>query len=360
MSGNRIKILQENLVDYKIDALLVSSAINIQYLTGYSNFSKDEREAYLFVTGTSATLFTDSRYIEAVEKIIPKNVNATTKRPISDEINKIVKEENVEKIGFENNFTYDEHSRFKKKISAKLVLVDSLIEELRSVKDDSEIESIKKAAALTDKTFTFIKNQIKIGSTEKQIAWEMEKYIRENGGILAFDTIVAFGANSSVPHHLTSDKRLKTEDEFVLLDFGSRVDGYCSDMTRTILTESASDRARKIYEAVLEAQESSAQLINQLIKASKPVDGAVIARRANEVLKQHGFADVPHGLGHGIGLEVHELPHLHPKLTDEILVEENYFSIEPGIYIPGFGGVRIEDDYLMTKNGLEQVTKSPK
>ena len=356
----RLKKIQKSLGANKIDALLVSSSVNIHYLTGYSNFSKDEREAYLFITKSNATLFTDPRYIEAVEKIIPPDVKATIQRPVTKMLNRIVKRSKIKsaswRIGFENNLTFAEYQNFEKTVSAKLVLTNNIVENLRAVKDSLEIVAVKKAAKLTDDTFDFIRPLIKTGVTEGQIAHEIETYIRKYGGTLAFDSIVAFGPNSSTPHHITSDRRLAKTDELILLDFGAKVDGYCSDMTRTLLTKNSSDEAKKMYEAVLEAQKKAAQST----VANKKGNGANAAKMANKVLVSHGFKPVPHSLGHGIGLEVHEEPHLHPKINDLKFSTGNYFSIEPGIYIPGFGGVRIEDDYLLTEQKLEQITRSHK
>jgi Xaa-Pro aminopeptidase len=356
MYTKRLEKVKKSLVTNKIGALIISSPININYLTGYSNFSREEREAYLLVTSNNATLFTDQRYIEAVEKIIPPGINATIRRPVTKKINQIVKRLKIAKIGFENNLTFSEYQNFKKIISAKLVLTNYIVEQIRSIKGPFEIELLKKAAGLTDSAFDYVKPLIKKGVTEIQIAYEIEKYIRKYGGTLAFDSIVAFGANASIPHHITSSKKLADKDEFVLLDFGAKVEGYCADMTRTLLTKKSSGRAKNIYKAVLEAQKNALLSITVDVKGN----ASNAANAANNVLKKHGFEKVPHGLGHGIGLEVHEEPFLHPKMKNLILTSGNYFSIEPGIYIPGFGGVRIEDDYLIVNESVEQLTKSPK
>lgn len=354
MFETRLNKLRKSLLEKKVDALIVSSSINIQYLTGYSNFSREEREAYLFATQSKTMLFTDGRYIEAVERTIHPSIKATIKSTIKT-INQIIKHHKIKKIGFERNLTFAEYEKFKKEIEAKFILTNNLVENLRQIKNNSEILAIKKAAKLTGDTFKHIVPLIKLGITEQQIAFEIETYIKRCGGMLAFDTIVAFGVNSSVPHHLTSNKKLSNKDQFVLLDFGAKVDGYCSDMTRTLLTKSASNKARKIYQTVLEAQQ---QCFNVLIHYNKPYQASKIAKIANDFILSKGSDPVPHGLGHGIGLEVHESPRLSPKSKDK-LVKGNVFTIEPGIYIPGFGGVRIEDDFLLS-NKPEQLTKSPK
>lgn len=354
MLGKRLKDLQKSLAENKIDALLISSPVNIQYLTGYSNFSRDEREAYLFITSNAATLFTDGRYIEAVEKVLPRTIKATIENPLS-KINQIVKRLKINKIGFEKNFTFLEYKKFKKEIDAKFILVENLVENLRAVKDVDEIAALKHAAKLTDDCYSNILKNIRMNTTEKELAWRIEKFIKEAGGELAFDTIVAFGPNSAIPHYKTSEKKLTNKDEFILLDFGAKVDNYCSDMTRTLLTKNSSTRAKNIYQTVLAAQKKA---IDYLRSGSDP-EAKAVAKVANDYIVSKGFDPILHGLGHGIGLEVHEEPHLSPKSKD-ILVPGNYFSIEPGIYIPGFGGVRIEDDFLLTKKGIETFTHSPK
>jgi len=333
---------------------LVSSPVNIKYLTGYY-FSKEEREAYLFISQDSTTLFTDQRYIEAIVKTIPKSIKATTEKPVNKTINEIAKKEKLKQIYFENNLTYAEYENFKSKIGTKLVLDENFIEEDRMIKDNDEISKMKRAAKLTDKTLEHIKPLIKIGVSEKQIAFEIEMFIKKSGGVLAFDSIVAFGKNSSIPHHATSDKKLLAGDEFVKLDFGAKVDGYSCDMTRTLLTKNASLRAKTIYQTVLDAQSAAIAYIN---KESSP-NGDKAYDVANQHIISKGFHAIPHGLGHGIGLEVHELPHL-SKGVDEPLSEGIVFSIEPGIYIPNFGGARIEDTCLYTKGKIQLLTKSPK
>lgn len=351
MFSNRLKKLKKSLAANKTDGLVVSSAVNIAYLTGYSNFSRFEREAYLFVTESDTLLFTDGRYIEGVRNILPKGVKVF----LHTELFKKIKSSKVKKIGVEQNLTIAELKRFKKGTGLNFVLTESIVELLRAVKDDEEIKDIRLACQLTDKTHSHVLGNIRMNITEKEVAWEIEKIIKGEGAELAFNPIVAFGANSAIPHHKSSNKKLSNKDQFVLLDFGAKVNGYCSDMTRTLLTKTASNRARKIYQTVLEAQQKTIEFISRT--GSDP-EAKAIAIFANEYIVSKGSDPIPHGLGHGIGLEVHEEPRLSLKSKNK-LVSGNVFTIEPGIYIPGFGGIRIEDDYLLG-NKLEQLTKSPK
>ncbi|HVT01616.1 MAG TPA: Xaa-Pro peptidase family protein [Patescibacteria group bacterium] len=355
MFTDRLKLLQESLEINKIDALLVSSSINICYLTGFSSLSPTEREAFLFVTRKSIIIVASPLYKGAIEKVIPKSVKVANKS-LSETVNSIIKKENIKRIGFEENLTFAEYKRLSKNIDSKLVLTEDLVEALREIKDEDEIKALRHAAKVTDDTFEFIKPLIKIGATEEQIAYEMEMYMKKYSCTLAFDSIVAFGANSSVPHHKTSNKKLTDKDEFILLDFGAQFKGYCADMTRTILTQNAKVKSQKIYQTVLDSQIEAIKYIN-LSKGK--ISGKKAYKAANDHIVKNGFEAIPHGLGHGMGLEVHEYPHLSSRTDDELL-PGMVFSIEPGIYIPGFGGVRIEDDFLLTENGLEPLTKSPK
>lgn len=356
MFEKRLKTLQKSLISNKIDALLVSSTANIFYLTGVDYFEDFDRVAYLFVTESNAILFTDGRYIEGIRNKLPKGVQVF----LHAELFKSIKKSNAKKIGFEQNLTFAEYKRFKKETGKTFALTELIIEKLRSIKDADEIKNIRAACKLTDKTLSHVLKNIRTNITEKEIAWGIEKFIKENGGELAFDSIVAFGPNAAIPHHKTSNKKLSNKDEFVLLDFGAKVNGYCSDMTRTLLTKNANSKAHEIYETVLAAQSAATEFITTsgVGPDSHEVSASKAAGVANNVLKSAGFDPIPHGLGHGIGIEIHESPTLSPKSKDK-LVRNNIFTIEPGIYIPGFGGVRIEDDFLLSDK-LEQLTKSPK
>ncbi len=353
MFEERIKKLQEIISSGKNDAFLVSSSANIFYLTGIDSFSEIEREAYLLITNEYSILFTDTRYIDGIKTKLPKNCNTQ----LSTEVFKIIKKY-ANKLGFESNLTYSEYLKFKKETKINLYLTPFVIEKIRTTKNKNEIKQIKNACNLTDKTFSYILKFIKQGVTEKEIANKIEGYIKLNGGELAFESIVAFGPNSAIPHHKTSNKRLSKSDEFILIDFGTRFNNYCSDMTRTILTENASQKAKDMYKAVLNAQEKASLYIAQNLRAGKIIKAKLAAEIANKSLNSSGFSNIPHGLGHGIGIEVHETPSISPnsKLN---LTKNTVFTIEPGIYFPGFGGVRIEDDYLLSDK-LVQLTKSEK
>lgn len=264
-------------------------------------------------------------------------------------------EENLTKVGFEpNNLTISEYVKISKSITKKrLHAAVGLIEDIRIIKTDEEITTIKKACAIGDAAFQAVLPKITKGITEKALALELEIFIKQQGAGLSFSTIVAFGANSSVPHHQTGDTKLQN-NQWVLLDFGVKYNNYCSDMTRTLFFGKPTDEQKRLYKTVKTAQE---QAITSCT-SKKGLTGAEIDHVAREYILSQGYPSIPHGLGHGIGIEVHEQPGLHPKGKQE-LKPGMVFSIEPGIYQPGAGGVRIEDLTLLTKDGIEILTYSP-
>lgn len=348
---NRILHVREILKEEKIDALLISSNLNISYLTGFSGFDQYERGGYAFLTANSLYLFANSLYAEEA-KNHSKNTTViplTHDQKLIPSLQEIVNKEKIKTLGFEENLTYSEFKVFKKLKGVKLKLVDEIVEEVRTVKDISEFESLKKACKLTDDAFEHALKRIKAGITELDLAWEMEKYIRENGGELAFPTIVAFGVNSATPHHKTNNDVLQ-KNNIILLDFGAKVNGYSADMTRTVFFGKAPEKFKKMYEVTLSAQEKAF--------FPKKLTAETIDKTARDIIEKEGFT-IPHSVGHGLGLEVHELPHISPGFKDEI--EPNTpFTIEPGIYIPEFGGVRIEDTVYYDGKKIISLTQSSK
>ncbi len=238
------------------------------------------------------------------------------------------------------------------------------------IKDANELASLQKACKLTDNAFAYVLKKLRMGVTEKELAWELEKYIREQDGQLAFGSIVAFGEHSAVPHHKTTDHKLQANN-IVLLDFGAKVNGYCSDMTRTVFFGRADEKFKKMYEVVRHAQQlpfdilrkSSSESRNSKRKrfstSPKNITPENVDKVARNYIMKQGFPTVPHSVGHGVGLEVHELPHLSPGFDEKIL-PNTVFTIEPGIYINGFGGVRIEDTVWFDGNEIVPLTKSSK
>jgi len=237
----------------------------------------------------------------------------------------------------------------------ELVPLKGPVEGLRRRKDEDEIAKIREAVALTDRAFEHILSFIRPGLSEREIAWELEKFLRENGSDgLAFPSIVAAGPNSALPHATPTDYRLK-EGELVLFDLGGRYEGYCADMTRVIVLGEPTARQCEVYEIVLRAQEAA-------LAGIKPGMGGVEADAlAREVIKEAGYSDYfGHGLGHGVGLAVHEGPRLSYLAEDDVLEPGMVVTVEPGIYLPGEFGIRIEDLCVVRDHGLEVLTRSPK
>lgn len=337
MYKTRISKLQKQLNREKLDGVLISDVSNITYLSGYANFSKEEREAYIFIGADFAYLISDARFTEEVKSNVPHLTffERSHKNPIEN----LFKKHKVKNLGIEeNNLTVAEHKFIK-----KYVKVTAHFEVSRIIKTKEEIDKIAKACRIGDLAFEYILKKIKAGVTEKEIADDLEDFIRSKSCVISFPTIVAFGKNSATPHHHTGEATLKDGD-FVLLDFGVKFENYCSDMTRTVFFGKPNERQKKMYQTVLEAQQKAEKAIKQG------------ERKAAKIFKVAGLA-IPHSLGHGIGLEVHEAPHISSK-SKETLKEGMVFSIEPGIYLPEAGGVRIEDLFVLENNGLRKLTKA--
>jgi Xaa-Pro aminopeptidase len=236
----------------------------------------------------------------------------------------------------------------------RLLSSPPFVEQLRSVKDAAEVAALQKAVDLGDAAFVAVSERIEPGWTERRVAWEIEKHIRENGGDdLSFETIVAGGPWSAQPHAQPRDHKLK-KGEMVVIDMGVRHDGYCSDLTRTIFLGKPDDRFKKIYSIVLSAQLTATELIEA------GIDGEAAHMLAHNVIEEAGYGDdFGHGLGHGVGLQIHELPRLAKTSTDK-LAEGHIFTIEPGIYLPGWGGIRIEDQAVMENGRPRVLSHAPK
>ena len=353
---NKLKYL---LKKEKLDGVLISDASNVTYLTGFANFTNLEREVFLIITSNEQFILTDGRYSEAVSKNVPhfKLLEITSENNLLKLFGKLKKAKNLEKIGIEEeNLTFAEYKKIKKIFKN---LKDFKFPH-RTIKTNLEVKFIEEACLLGDKTFKHLMNFIKLGVTENELALELEIFMRKNGGDISFEPIVAFGENSSVPHHETGKKALtKVSEEIVLLDFGAKMENYCSDMTRTIFFGKASTKQREIYSIVLDAQKKSAEFLQKALTKSGSVKASEVDKVAREYIISKNYPSIPHSLGHGIGLEVHEPPSLSLRSNNN-LESGMVFSIEPGIYIPDFGGVRIEDLFVIERTNLRQLTNSQK
>ncbi len=347
--NNNIRWLRDKIKMQNLQGIIISNPINIKYLIGV------DAEGVLLITPKENIFITDGRYIEEVNKTLT----------IDDEIiiydmKNIARDdyENFflfcENVGFEENYvTYAQYKDFmhRYKINS-LNETEGIIEKQRMIKDNDEIELIRKACQITDKCFEHLKSYIKIGLTEKQVAKEIEEFFLNNGADrLSFDTIVATGKNSSKPHATPTDKVIEAGD-VITIDMGCVYQGYCSDMTRTIFAGYVPEEVKPIYELVLKNQK---QVIKELCEGA---NFKVISRMVEGDFKLHGY-DFIHALGHGVGMEIHELPFMSTK-CDFIAKSNMVVTDEPGIYIPDKFGVRIEDTMVVYKGMCETLTKSDK
>ena len=347
--NNKIKVLRENMRLQRLDGMIITNTSNISYILGI------KAEGTLIITDKENVFLTDARYIEEVKNTvtIDDEIIVTDLANISesDYLGFFV---NCNKVGIEeNDITYAKYQNFIRLFRLKdAVETGNLIEKQRIIKDDEEILNIRKACEITDNCFKHLLNFIKIGMTEQQIALEIEKFFIENGADgLAFDTIVASGENSSKPHAIVTDRRIKSGDAIVI-DFGAKYNGYCSDMTRTIFVGNIDEEAKQLYNFVLACQKRASN------KIKDGADGQEIAESLEKEFNARGYSLI-HALGHGVGINVHENPILSYK-RGFMLKENMIVTNEPGIYIPGNLGIRIEDTILVNKLRSEELTKSDK
>lgn len=338
-------------------AVLISSWSNITYLTSYSGFSQTERECFLLITKNKKYLITDGRYSEDVKRetkgfeIIDTGANNfihEDKNNILGSLSSIAVEE--------DNLTVLEYKSLKK-IVKKIKGID--LSGLRIVKKEQEIINIKRACKIGDKAFNFIIKELKTGVTEKEIANKIEQFIKNSGAEVSFSPIVAFGKNSAFPHHVSTEHKLK-KNQIVLFDFGAKVNNYCSDMSRTIFFGKADNEFIKMYSTVLKAQQNVVDFLKSKIINHESFRTDEVDKIARDYIVKHGYPLIPHSVGHGIGIEVHEAPFISSSVNDTQIKHGMVFSIEPGIYDQTYGGVRIEDLALVRKNKLELISRSRK
>ncbi|MDP2182449.1 MAG: aminopeptidase P family protein [Actinomycetota bacterium] len=351
LSATRLKLAQRHS-----SAIVVTSVSNVSYLTGFENVFDSEANVALLITSDIACVYTDFRYAEAAEAAAVGTpwIVCVPKESLYIELCAYAAERGIDEVALESSVPYGRFRFVSEQFQGRVEVVDAWIEEIRQVKEAAEIERISVAADLTDRALEHVKGQIVSGARECDIALAIEVFIRQNGGdAVAFDPIVASGPNSSRPHAKVSDRQFEVGD-FVTVDLGARVSGYCSDLTRTFVIGSASDRQREIYDAVLAANKAG------ILAARAGVRGMDIDRAARDALGQHGLAEAfGHGLGHGVGIDVHEMPSVSPRGRDAVHAG-SVVTIEPGVYIEGFGGVRIEDLVVIEEGGCRVLSAAPK
>lgn len=357
-SNQRLAGVRRALAEQNLDALLVRQAEetpspNVRYLSGFTGSA-----AALIIAREKQFIASDSRYWEQIAKQSPDFTLLKYKNhPEQTEVVRdALRALGAKRVGFESErLTVAQHTIWTKAFEGiELVATSNLVESLRMAKDAQELESIRRALALTDQAYEHIVRWIEPGMSEKEVAWELESFMRLHGADgLAFDVHVASGPNSAEPHHVSNERQIQ-EGEPIWIDMGARVGGYCADLTRSFVLDEPDEQFRKIYEIVLKAQLAA----EQALKAGLP--GKEADAVARKVIEEAGYGDnFGHGLGHGLGLAVHEKPSA-GRASEDVLPAGAIVTIEPGIYIPGWGGVRIEDVALIQAGGAEILTKAPK
>ena len=383
----KIKRLRKKLQEQKLDAMLITNRANVRYLTGFTGSS-----GIAIITMNSGLLLTDFRYIEQANNETAGWQVIHTEKSLLKTIARILKKKSYSKIAFESNSVsfnffqelceelgipkqnlahlqyesvvvelarqkqsklchYNQHTE-KGHSYVKLVPVKGWVEELRAVKTNSEISALRTAGKLIDDSFRYALGILKPGKTEREIAIELEYFIKKKKKAdLSFDIILLSGSRTSLPHGKPSSKILRKQD-LVLLDFGTLSDSYCSDLTRTICLGRMNSEQMKVYGVVLRTQKKALKILKPGIKASKPFS---FARR---MIQEAGYS-LNHGLGHGLGLEIHEYPRIGSGTSDTIK-RDMVVTVEPGIYLKGKFGIRIEDMVLVKENGVEFLTHSPR
>lgn len=335
------------------EAILLFSDINRLYFTGFKSSA-----GAVVITQNDAYLVVDFRYFESAKAKV-NGINIVLFERLYEKIAEILNKENISQIFIETDcITLDRYGALKKNLDKFEISKENklcrYIEELRSIKTEEEKRQIVKAQEITDKAFEHILNFIKIGKTESEIALELEFFMRKNGSQgTAFDTIAVSGRNSSLPHGIPTDKKIENGD-FITMDFGAVINGYRSDMTRTVAMGHITDKQRYIYEIVLKSQQSALKAIRPNVECNN------IDKIARDIINDAGFDGCfGHGLGHSVGLEIHENPSFNTR--DKTLLKKGMvLTVEPGIYIENEFGVRIEDMVYITEDGYENLTKSPK
>ena len=346
--NSKMTWLRNAMTSLNLQGMIVSNPINIKYLTGI------DAEGILLITRKENIYITDSRYIEYAHSVLTLYdeiiVYNYTEMSQEDYENFFMFCENV---GFEEGYvTYAKYKEYMHKFKINnLVETENAIEKQRMIKDEEEIKNVKTACEITDKCFSHLLDFIKPGMTEKEIAYEIDSFYNKNAEGTSFETIVASGENSSKPHAVPSDRKIQEED-IITIDMGCKYNGYCSDMTRTIFVGSVPEYIKPVYDLVLKNQ---MQILDEMKEGANT---RMLTKMVENDFRLNNF-DLVHALGHGVGMEIHESPIISSR-TDNTLKENMVVTDEPGIYVPGQFGVRIEDTVLITKIGCISLTESAK
>lgn len=359
---SRLERMRACMKEQGIDCFYCTDLSNVAWLTGFSEVFDDEPAHALFVSESDAVMHTDSRYAEAAMRAAentPWRVDVSRVPHAAWAVAMTEEQPRSSVLALEDSMTLAAYRSLEKEAAARadtavpaLFETTDFVRSLRAVKDAAEIRAMKEAQAITDAAFEHIVGFMRIGMTERAVQLELEETMRKMGADgLAFSSIVASGANGAAPHSIPGAKCLE-EGDMVVLDFGARKSGYCSDMTRTVCMGRASDEARRVYAAVRAANEAVEAML------CPGVTGAEAHECAERVLAREGFGGkMGHGLGHGVGIDIHELPNLSPR-NERPLAVGNVVTVEPGVYLGGSMGCRLEDFGVITPDGFEVFTQS--
>lgn len=362
MFSQRIEKLRDKLAEKNLGAFLVSNFYNILYLTGFKTLTTDEREAFVLITKDNVYLFTDERYVEKDSKLTISSLASLRVKLIEpgkgllSHLGEIVAEEKIQNMGFETedlrHFEYENVRLMPQTL--QLQPTARFVMALREVKDANEIEKAKRAGEITDDCFAHIIKAIKPGMAEKEIAFKLEILIREAGSELAFDPIVAIDQNAAVPHYDTKmGNGLVKHPSVILIDFGVKYKDYLSDVTRMIFFGKPGDDVMKAYVSLQKAQEQTVEQISRREKLSE------VDEFCRKLLTDDKLPSYPHSTGHGAGLEIHEYPKVSFNSLD-LKKDGQIFTVEPGVYVPGKWGMRVEDTVVIKNGKAEILTKYSK
>ncbi len=348
----RLSKLRQAMAKLDLDAIVISRPENLRYLSGFTG-----GEGYLIVTADQALVATDFRYYDQVEREAPGWTLAKMNEGFEKLMPGLLPTLKAQRIGFEAQVvTYEQYQKWTEAITGcQWVATSEVVEKIRSQKEPVELEHIRRAVDIADASLNYVMGLIKPGMTEREIGWELEAHMRTHGAEnVGFTFIIASGPNAALPHAVTSDRPIQA-GEPITIDMGAKVAGYCSDMTRTFcLGQPKDDTYMKVWNTVFRAQQTACETIRAGMSG---VDAHMVAHK---IIEDAGYgAYFGHGLGHGVGLAIHEKPRL-SRLSKDILAVGDVVTVEPGIYLPSWGGVRIEDMGVITEQGLDNFTKSAK
>lgn len=347
----RIARLLNKMAAENLPAMYVSNPKNVRYLCGFTG-----EDSSLLLTENAVFFITDRRYVDQAREELDDPIQIVRwNQSLLAETAEIIRKHHIEEVGFDGaHLSYSDGELFKSLVQVKTRIADGWVEEFRAVKDEDEIHKTIEAVKIVDQTFMHILNFIRPGLSEKQAATEMEHFMKQLGSEkTSFETIVSSGIRSVYPHGEASEKVIELGD-MVILDFGATFQGYASDITRTVAVGEPHPRLAEIYDLVLEAELAGVNAIRHGMK-SKELDALIRNPFVRENMNDH----FNHGAGHGIGLDIHEAPYISYRSEHEF-VENTIMTVEPGLYLPGIGGVRIEDDVLVGKEKSRVLTRSPK